>query len=379
MTRHTAPAWARITVLAASIALLVAFALPLWKITLEAPQYPEGLGMLVRVNTITGVGPHDLANINNLNHYIGMKPIVPESIPELRLMPWILGALAGWGLLAAAVGRRWMICGFFSLLAVTAVAGLADFWRWGYDYGHDLDVENAAIRIPGMAYQPPVIGSKKLLNFTAHSWPATGGWLALAAGLAAAVACIGASLAARRQGRGTGPGGNVLAAGLGLLATVGFAGCVPDRPVPIVVGEDVCDHCVMAISEPRFAAEAITVRGKLHRFDSIECLAGWVAGRSGSDPALEGATFWVTDMRAPGDWIRVEEARFLRSPAIQSPMGMHLGAVRADAPGAGEARIPADAETLTWEGVLRLVRAPGGHAGMHAGATTRHAAHATGP
>jgi copper chaperone NosL len=372
-TAPTVPNWARVTVLAASLALLGAYVLPLWRITLEAPQYPEGLGMLIRVNTIEGIGPNDLNNINNLNHYIGMKRIVPGSIAELRFMPWILGGIIAWGLAAAATGRRWMVCSFFGLLAAAALVGLADFWRWGYDYGHDLDAETAIIKVPGMTYQPPLIGSKKLLNFTAHSWPAAGGWLALAAGLAAAVACVGPRFLRRLRGSGAHVGAALIAAGL-----VGTAGCGPDRPVPIVVGEDVCDHCVMAIQEPRFAAEAITGRGRVHRFDSIECLAGWVLERSDPDAPLAGTTLWVTDMRAPGDWIRVEEALFLRSPAVPSPMGMHLGAMAAAAPAAERSQIAPGAETLGWEDVLGLVRASGGHAGMHGGPGTRDAVHGAG-
>jgi len=61
-----------------------------------------------------------------------------------------------------------------------AFAGLYDFWRWEYDYGHDLD-PTAAIRIPGMSYQPPLVGGKQLLNFHATSWPDLGGWAAIAA------------------------------------------------------------------------------------------------------------------------------------------------------------------------------------------------------
>jgi copper chaperone NosL len=37
-------------------------------------------------------------------------------------------------------------------------------------------MENAIIKIPGMSYQPPLIGSKQILNFTAHSWPGSGGY-----------------------------------------------------------------------------------------------------------------------------------------------------------------------------------------------------------
>jgi hypothetical protein len=167
----------------------VAYVRPLWHIALEAPQYPEGLGMYIWADKITGEKPQDLASINGLNHYIGMKEIVPESIPELRLMPYLLGGLAALGILAAATGSRKVLAAWVVLFALLAVAGLADFWKWGYEYGHELD-PTAAIKVPGMAYQPPVIGSKQLLNFRATSWPALGG-LALMASVALGVlACL---------------------------------------------------------------------------------------------------------------------------------------------------------------------------------------------
>jgi copper chaperone NosL len=164
-----------------ALALVACLFLPLWRVALIAPQYPEGLGFYIWANRMSG----DLQSINGLNHYIGMKQIVPESIPELRLMPWALGGLVAAGLGAAAWGRRKALAAWVALLALGALAGLADFWKWGYDYGHDLD-PTAAIKIPGMSYQPPVLGSKQLLNFHATSLPAVGGWIAfgvLAVGL----------------------------------------------------------------------------------------------------------------------------------------------------------------------------------------------------
>jgi hypothetical protein len=167
---------ARIILVAASLLLSLAFVLPLWAVYLQAPQYPEGLGMLIRVNDITGMKPNDLENINNLNHYIGMKRIVPSSIPELRLMPFVVAGLMALGLAAAVAGRRWMARTWVAVFAVVALIGLADFYKWEYDYGHDLDNENAIIKIPGMNYQPPLIGTKQLLNFRATSIPAPGGY-----------------------------------------------------------------------------------------------------------------------------------------------------------------------------------------------------------
>lgn len=181
----------------AALLLLGAYVLPLWRVRLIAPQYPEGIGMYIHVNDIRGATEFDLANINGLNHYIGMKPIAADAIPELRVMPWLLGALVAGGLGVAAVGRRRALFAWIGAFAALGLAGLADFWRWGYAYGHELDPQ-AIIRIPGASYQPPLIGTKQLLNFTAESWPASGGLLAGAAFVLAMTALIVAERDRRR-------------------------------------------------------------------------------------------------------------------------------------------------------------------------------------
>lgn len=155
--------------------------------------------MRIWVNTITGANPHDLSNINNLNHYIGMKTIEPDAIPELTIMPWLVGLLVVTGLVAALVGKKWMLFSWVALLGFLAIAGMVDFWLWEYDYGHNLNPE-AAIKIPGMSYQPPLIGSKMLLNFNASSWPALGGWIAIGAGVLATLVAFGELRRGRRTG-----------------------------------------------------------------------------------------------------------------------------------------------------------------------------------
>jgi hypothetical protein len=179
----------RALVVLAVLLIGVAYVRPLWHIALEAPQYPEGLGMYIWADKITGEKPQDLNSINGLNHYIGMKAIVPESIPELRLMPYLLAGLAALGVLVAATGSRKLLLAWVGLFVLLAVAGLADFWKWGYEYGHELD-PTAAIKVPGMAYQPPVIGSKQLLNFRATSWPSLGGLALMASVVLGAAAAF---------------------------------------------------------------------------------------------------------------------------------------------------------------------------------------------
>ncbi len=169
----------RILVAVGALLYLGVFILPIWKISLDAPQYPEGLGMYIWVNHITGEKPNDLENINTLNHYIGMDKIDPHAIPEFDIMPWIVVALVVLGLIAAIVGNRKLVVTWIGLTLVAAILGIYDFWKWEYDYGHNLN-PNAPIKIPGMSYQPPLLGTKQLLNITATSLPYWGTYLIIA-------------------------------------------------------------------------------------------------------------------------------------------------------------------------------------------------------
>ena len=186
----------RILVLIASALMIGVYFLPLWSVRLTAPQYPEGLGMHIRINTVEGATENDLNNINNLNHYIGMKRIEPEAIPELRIMPWIVAGIILTGLATAALARRPVLYVWTAGFLAIALVGLIDFWKWEYDYGHNLDNEHAILKIPGMTYQPPLIGAKQLLNFRAVSLPSLGGILA---GLAMALALAAVFLAWRER------------------------------------------------------------------------------------------------------------------------------------------------------------------------------------
>lgn len=162
--------------IASALILLGVFLFPIWNINLDAPQYPEGIGLRIWVNRVTGEKEFDLKNINGLNHYIGMKPIVPDAIPELKYMPYIVVFFTFTGLLISFLKKRNLLLLWILLLMIVMSIGLYDFYMWGYDYGHNLD-PTAPIKVPGMSYQPPVIGTKKLLNISATSFPGIGGIL----------------------------------------------------------------------------------------------------------------------------------------------------------------------------------------------------------
>lgn len=159
----------------ASLLMIITWFVPLWQILLWAPQYPEGLTMKIWMDKLSG----DIEVINGLNHYIGMKHISVEMFPEFNYLGILMGILMAIGLLAAITGSMRVLFTFTLLSYLYGVAALYDFWRWGYEYGHNLDPE-APIKVQDMSYQPPVIGYKNLLNFTAYSGPDTGAWIIIA-------------------------------------------------------------------------------------------------------------------------------------------------------------------------------------------------------
>ena len=175
----------RIAIAVSALLMISAYFVPLWQILMWAPQYPEGLGMKIWIDNITG----DVKIISALNHYIGMRHIEVSMFPEFQYMIYIVGFVIAVGLLTSIINRRFMLYTYVFLIVGCGIAALVDFYLWGYDYGHNLD-PSAAIVVPGMAYQPPVIGTKQLLNFTAFSGPDVGGWIFMVAGALAIAALV---------------------------------------------------------------------------------------------------------------------------------------------------------------------------------------------
>jgi len=162
----------RILLLLAVLTLIPSYFTPLWQISLWAPQYPEGLNMKIWIDHLSG----NVDQINGVNHYIGMKHIGVEMFPEFTYLIYVMGAMIGIGFLFFFIGKKWSLYSFLGLLILFGMAILADMYRWGYEYGHELDPK-AAIKVEGMSYQPPLIGYKQLLNFLAYSGPDTGSWI----------------------------------------------------------------------------------------------------------------------------------------------------------------------------------------------------------
>ncbi len=162
----------RIAIFILSFAIFGAFLFPLWKIKMYAPQYPKGLWIEIYAYKLQGgnKGQH-IKEINELNHYIGMREIREEDLAELDWIPFALGFLFIWGLRVALIGN---VRSLVDLTVMTIYFSLFSFARFIYHLyvlGHHLSPD-AAIKIK--PFMPVIIGKKQIANFTTYSYPLLG-------------------------------------------------------------------------------------------------------------------------------------------------------------------------------------------------------------
>jgi copper chaperone NosL len=297
---------ARILSLVCAVALGASLLFPLWRIDLTAPQYPEGLGLKIYPHKIGG----DVDVVNGLNHYIGMRTLHTEDFIEFTVLPYLIAAFAVFGLLAFLINRRWFFYTWSVLFVLFGIVAMYDFYRWEYDYGHNLD-PNAAIVVPGMAYQPPLIGFKQLLNFGAYSFPDVGGYIFLFVGLLLVVFTFLEWKTARKQ--------RTSVTATAVVSMLLFLSSCSTGPQPISYGKDACHFCKMIISDKKFGAEVVTQKGKAYKFDDTHCLVAFL--KSGSVDQKEIAATYLADYSAQEKLIVTDQAFLLKAESIRGPMG----------------------------------------------------------
>jgi hypothetical protein len=163
---------ARLVLAALVIPLAMTFLWPLWRISMTAPQYPNGLYMDIYTHKVDGGHDgHDITEINELNHYIGMKPIDRAALTDLDWIPFALGLLALLTLRTAAIGN---VRALIDLVVVSGYVATFAFARFIYRlwfFGHSLSPD-APIKLE--PFTPAIIGRKQVANFGVESWPQAG-------------------------------------------------------------------------------------------------------------------------------------------------------------------------------------------------------------
>lgn len=295
----------------AAVFLIVSLFVPIWSISLDAPQYPEGLALQIWASRIAG----DVDIINGLNHYIGMKMLHTDDFFEFKILPYLISFFALLFIAAAIAGKKKWLYVVFTAFVIFGIVAMVDFWKWEYDYGHNLDPA-AAIKVPGMAYQPPFIGFKQLLNFGAYSIPALGGWLFIGSGVLLLIAILKENNMFNKFRKNS-------ATAIALLFVLcTFSSCGSKGPEAVVLNKDACEFCKMTISDGRFMTELITKKGRVYKFDDLNCMLQYSA-ESGK-AAVE--SFYVGNYEKQNEFIEASKAWYVADSSLKSPMGGNTAA-----------------------------------------------------
>lgn len=303
----------RLILVVCGVALIAVLFVPLWTIDLIAPQYPEGLVLIINPDGLSG----NVDIINGLNHYIGMKTLHNENFIEFKILPYIIGTFAALFLIVAAIGKKKLLYILVALYLAFGIVSMVDFYKWNYDYGHDLD-PNAAIKVPGMAYQPPLIGYKQLLNFSAYSMPATGGWIFIGAGILALAFAI---VEWRKDKKNKRSYKATTTASVFLMLTLNSCSTEAE---PIKFGKDNCHFCKMTISDIHYGAEIVTKKSKVYKFDDTHCIVAFI--KSNAIDQSQIGQIYLVDFSGNGNLINANTAYLFKSEELRSPMGGNISA-----------------------------------------------------
>jgi len=303
----------RIILFISAFILLAVNFLPIWRIELDAPQYPEGLALQIFADDIKG----NVDIINGLNHYIGMKTLHKEDFIEFSVLPYCIYGFSILFFVSGVLNKKigqWISFISFLLFGVLA---MVDFWKWEYDYGHNLNPD-AAIQVPGMAYQPPLIGFKQLLNFGAYSIPDTGGWLFILVGILLLWSVARSFFVKKRT--------SVFSVFIGICMMSILSACRAEVK-EIQLGRDNCQYCKMQISDSKFATAILSEQGKTFTFDDLKCLVLYTK----ENKDLHIKEVYSIPFKGEQKLQPIKQLLILESPKIKGPMGGHWATFSNDA------------------------------------------------
>jgi copper chaperone NosL len=178
----------RILLALSVIVLLLVFLFPVWTMSFQSNQYPDPLRLTIYVDHLAGQKTQerdDLREINSLNHYIGMRPLLESDFSEFLWMPFVIGVLALIILRAMVLGALRDLVDVVVLFLYFGAFSAWTFYDRLYEYGHNLDPQ-AAIKVT--PFTPPFFGSVRIANFWVESYPGKGSYILGLSGLLLVVA-----------------------------------------------------------------------------------------------------------------------------------------------------------------------------------------------
>lgn len=177
--------WQRVFMLVSALLLGLATLFPFWSLTLNAPQYPDGLDVTIYTHKITG----DVSEVDGLNHYIGMMPLEQAAEFERSIATPAILIIILLGITGVFLRRKWA-----ALLALPIVlfpiVFAVDLYFWLYRAGHNLD-PTAALSSSVKPFTPAILGEGIVGQFSTTANFTAGFWIAVAAALMALAGIVG--------------------------------------------------------------------------------------------------------------------------------------------------------------------------------------------
>ncbi|MDP1675621.1 MAG: hypothetical protein Q8L88_02055 [Bacteroidota bacterium] len=164
----------RFIIILAAAMLIPSFFTPLWVMTMYSNQFPDGLVLNIFSYKLEGgktPNQDDLKEINSLNHYIGMRPLIDDDFTEFKWIPFVIGGTILLALRVVVLGKMSKLVDLFVMFSYFGLFSLWSFYYKMYIYGHELD-PTAAIKVP--PFTPPMFGHQTMANFEVYNYPSTG-------------------------------------------------------------------------------------------------------------------------------------------------------------------------------------------------------------
>lgn len=182
MLTHPLRKWHRVLLVVLAGVMLALYLLPLWNLTMFAPQYPHGLRLdIFNHGFLGGNGGQDVKEINLLNHYIGMRPLETDAFAEFAWMPFALGGVGLLLLRAATFATLKEVLDAFAVFVYVGAFSLWSFAQRLYSYGHELSAD-APVKVA--PFMPPLFGHQRIANFDVYSYPRPGSYVMAAVAIA---------------------------------------------------------------------------------------------------------------------------------------------------------------------------------------------------
>lgn len=195
------PLVSRLIALIGALILILAFFYPLWNMTFYSNQYTDGLVLDIYAYHLEGgktANRDDLREINSLNHYIGMRPLLESDFGEFTWLPFAFGGLILLTLRAVVLGKMSKLIDVLVIFIYFSAYSFWSFYYRLYSYGHHLD-PTAAIKVP--PFTPPLFGTAQVGNFTVYSYPDIASFALAAFGVLLAIAVFWTWWSSRRAPR----------------------------------------------------------------------------------------------------------------------------------------------------------------------------------